>query len=186
MRLEHLGKDIAEKIYRERMVVDFPKDELKPLWAILKAIDHGKYECLGLFEGEAMIGYTFLVKLGKDYLVDYLAVYPDKRNSGAGGVMVKLLAEYLCDADDIIVEVENPEYAEDEAQKDVQSRRLAFYNRNSCSDTGLRARTFGVPFVILRMGEGRCHDLDTLWEMYRSFYRELLPKDMFEKNVKRQ
>lgn len=37
---------------------------------------------------------TFLVKLGKDYLVDYLAVCPDKRNSGAGGVMVNLLAEY--------------------------------------------------------------------------------------------
>jgi hypothetical protein len=186
MKLKHVGKSIAETIYKERMVVDFPKDELKPLWVILDAIDHGKYECLGLFDGVSMIGYTFLVKLGKDYLVDYLAVYPDKRNSGAGGVMVNLLAEYLRDADNIIVEVENPEYAEDDAQKDIQSRRLAFYCRNSCSDTGLRVKTFGVPFIVLSMGESSCNDLDVLWERYQSFYKEVLPKDMFVKNVKRQ
>ena len=186
MRLEHLGKSLAETVYKERIVVDFPEDELKPLWTILKAMDQGKYECLGLFDGDAMVGYTFLVKLGKDYLVDYLAVYPDKRNSGAGGVMVNLLAEYLRDADNIIVEVENPEYAENEDQKELQSRRLAFYYRNGCADTGLRVKTFGVPFLILRMGESSCNDLDALWELYQSFYREVLPKEMFEKSVKRQ
>ena len=185
MRLEHLGKSLAETVYKERIVIDFPEDELKPLWAILNAMDQGKYECLGLFDGESMIGYTFLVKLGKDYLVDYLSVYPDKRNSGAGGVMVNLLTEYLRDADNIIVEVENPEYAENEDQKELQSRRLAFYYRNGCSDTGLKVKTFGVPFIILRMGESSCNDLDALWELYQSFYREVLPKEMFEKSVKR-
>ncbi len=185
MKLKHIDKSSAEAVYKERMVIDFPEEELKPLWAILKAIDKGKYECLGLFDDELMIGYTFLVKLGNDYLVDYLAVYPDKRNSGAGGVMVTLLAEYLSDADNILIEVENPEYAEDEDQKDIQSRRLSFYYRNSCSDTGLRVKTFDVPFIILRMGKGSCNDLDELWELYQPFYREVLPKEMFEKNVKR-
>ncbi len=36
--------------------------------------------------------------MGKDYLVDYLAIYPGKRNIGAGTIMVNLLAEYLRDA----------------------------------------------------------------------------------------
>ena len=186
MRLERIGKPIAEALYKERMVIDFPKDELKPLGVILDAMDKGKYECLGLFDEDTMIGYVYLVKRGKDYLVDYLATYPDKRNSGVGGLMVSLLAEYLRDADNIIGEVEDPEYEEDEAQKDIQSRRLAFYMRNGCSDTGLRVKTFGVPFQVLKMGEGSYSDLDELWALYQSFYKEILPKEMFEKNIKRE
>lgn len=186
MKLEHIGKSVVETIYKERMVIDFPKDELKHLWVILDAIDSGRYECLGLFDGDNMIGYVFLVKKNNDYLVDYLAVYPDKRNAGAGSIMVNLLADYLKDADNITVEVENPDYADDEDQEELQFRRLSFYLRNGCSDTGLRVKTFGVPFRVLRMGEGSCNDVDALWELYESFYKEVLPKEMFEKNVKRQ
>jgi GNAT superfamily N-acetyltransferase len=186
MKLEHIGNSIVERIYKERMVIDFPKDELKPLGVILDAIDSGRYECLGLFDGDNMIGYVFLVKLNKDYLVDYLAIYPDKRNAGAGSVMVNRLADYLKDADNIIVEVENPDYADDEDQEDLQSRRLSFYLRNGCSDTGLRAKTFDVPFRVLSMGEGSCNDVDALWELYESFNKEVLPNEMFEKNIKRQ
>ena len=151
MKLEYISKAMTEKIYKERMVEDFPEDELKPLGVILKAIELGKYECLELFDGETMIGYVFLVKLDRNYLVDYLAVFPHTRNAGAVGVMVNLLAEYLRDADNIIVEVEDPEYEENEDQKEIQSRRLAFYIRNGCSDTGLKVKTFGVPFKVLRM-----------------------------------
>ena len=183
MRLERLNKAQTEALFRERLVVDFPEAEIKPLKVILQAMDDGKYESLGLFDEAGMIGYVFLVKLDKDYLVDYLAVYPKKRNAGAGGAMLGLLAEYLKDADNIIVEVEDPLYTEDAPEKELQARRLGFYYRNGCVDTGLRVRTFGVPFVILRAKEGTCRDNEELWELYRSFYKELLPKDLFEKNV---
>ncbi len=185
MRLEHISKSMTETIYKERMIIDFPKDELKPLGIILDAMDRGMYEALGLFDEENMIGYVFLVKLERNYLVDYLAIFPDKRNSGAGGVMVQLVSEYLREADNIVVEVENPEFAQDEAQNDIQSRRLAFYLRNGCLDTGLRVKTFGVPFMLLKIGAGKYSDLDALWDLYQSFYREVLPKDMFEKNIKK-
>ncbi len=42
MKLEHIGKSIVESIYKERMVIDFPRDELKPLWVITDAIDLGR------------------------------------------------------------------------------------------------------------------------------------------------
>ena len=183
MRLERLNKSQTEDIFRKRLIVDFPEAEIKPLNVILKAMEDGKYESLGLYDGEDMIGYAFLVKLDNDYLIDYLAIYPDQRNAGAGGTLVGLLAEYLKDADNIIGEVEDPSYSEDAAQKDIQERRLAFYYRNGCIDSGLRVKTFGVPFLILKAKDGNYHDNEELWRLYQSFYKELLPKDLFEKNV---
>jgi GNAT superfamily N-acetyltransferase len=185
MRLERLTKAKVEDIYKNKMTEDFPKAELKPLEVILKAIDNGIYEPLGLFDDEKIIGYTFLAKLGRDYLVDYLAVYADSRNNGAGSNMVQLLADYLKDAGHIIGEVEDPDHATDTAAKDIQTRRLNFYMRNGCSDTGLRVECFGVPFRILRVGKLQDEDLDELWELYQEFYRRVLPKKMFEKNIQR-
>ena len=185
MQLERLTKAQVEDIYKNKMTVDFPKPELKPLEVILKAIDEDIYEPLGLFDDSKNIGYTFLVKLGRDYLVDYLAVHSDSRNNGAGSRMVQLLADYLKDAGNVIGEVEDPDHATDAAAKDIQTRRLNFYFRNGCTDTGLRVKCFGVPFRILRVGQRQSEDHDELWTMYQEFYRRVLPKEMFEKNIVR-
>ena len=185
LRLEKLNKTQVENIYNERMIIDFPKDELKPLDILYRAIDKGIYEPLGLFDDTGIIGYTFLVKHDRDYLVDYLAVYPQQRNLGSGGIMVRMLSDYLKDAENLIAEIENPEYAENEDDKILQTRRFDFYKRNGCSDTGLRVRCFGVPFMILRWGKKYTDNVDALWRMYQSFYRIMLPKDMFEKNIKK-
>ena len=185
LRLEKLNKTQVENIYNERMIIDFPKDELKPLDILYRAIDKGIYEPLGLFDDTVIIGYTFLVKHDRDYLVDYLAVYPQQRNLGSGGIMVRMLSDYLKDAENLIAEIENPEYAENEDDKILQTRRFDFYKRNGCSDTGLRVRCFGVPFMILRWGKKYTDNVDALWRMYQSFYRIMLPKDMFEKNIKK-
>ncbi|SFU44718.1 GNAT family N-acetyltransferase [Butyrivibrio sp. M55] len=185
LHLEKLNNAQVENVYKERMVIDFPKAELKPLDILYKAIDKGIYEPLGLFDETKLIGYTFLVKNNLDYLVDYLAVYPQQRNLGSGGVMVRLLPDYLKDAENIIAEIENPEYAENEDDKILQTKRFGFYTRNGCSDTGLRVRCFGVPFMILRWGTKESEDPHALWNLYQSFYRILLPKDMFEKNIKK-
>ena len=46
MELRHLT-DRAEigRIYREHMTVDFPRNELKPLAMIYKAMDRNEYAC---------------------------------------------------------------------------------------------------------------------------------------------
>ena len=105
VRLERLTKVQVKDIYKDKMIVDFPKAELKPLEVILKAIDNNIYEPLGLFEDSKIIGYTFLVKLGSNYLVDYLAVNSEVRNNGAGSKMVQLIADYLKDAENVVLEV---------------------------------------------------------------------------------
>ena len=178
VRLERLTKVQVKDIYKDKMIVDFPKAELKPLEVILEAIDNNIYEPLGLFEDSKIIGYTFLVKLGSNYLVDYLAVNSEVRNNGAGSKMVQLIADYLKDAENVVLEVEDPDYAADASAKDIQTRRLNFYFRNGCSDTGLRVRCFGVPFRILRVGEQQSEDYDALWKLYQEFYSRMLPEEM--------
>ncbi len=181
MRLQKLSPDQVRRIYHERMIVDFPDNERKPLNRIVKAQSQGSYECLGLFDDRRLVGYAFLVKAENDYLVDYLAVYPEHRNQGTGGKLLHLLEERFRDADNIIIEVEDPDAAEEEAEKETRIRRKSFYMRNGCRDTGLKAECFGVIYLILTLGSASCGDLRGL---YLSFYRKMLPKAMFEKNVR--
>ena len=183
MELIQLTKDRVTSVYEERMVHDFKKDELKPLKMILKAIDEGIYECLGLSDGERLLGYIFLVRQGKRYLVDYLAVYPKERNKGRGADILKLLRDHIHDAEMIIAEVEDPIYAESSEEKEIQERRVSFYFRNGCSDTGVRVRCFGVPFIIISIGGSSSLDRSAMWEAYQSFYRAVLPRRMFEANI---
>ena len=80
----------------------------------------------------------------------------------------------------IIAEVEDPIYAESPEEKEIQERRVSFYFRNGCSDTGVRVRCFGVPFIIISIGGSSSLDQSAMWEAYQSFYRAVLPKKMFD------
>ena len=84
MRLDRLTKEQVKAVYDKRMKADFPSNELKPLGMIEKAVAHGSYECLGLIGGKEIAGYVFLIRHGEDYLVDYLATCPERRNKGLG------------------------------------------------------------------------------------------------------
>ena len=183
MELIQLNKDQIASLYNEHMVHDFKKDELKPLKMILKALDDGIYECLGLSDGAGLLGYTFLVRQGKRYLVDYLAVYPEERDKGRGAAILKLLSEYITDAEIMIIEVEDPFYAESSEEKEIQERRVSFYLRNNCVDTRVRVRCFGVPFIIICFGRNDSLDRSAIWEAYQSFYRAVLPEKMFDANI---
>ena len=183
MELITLDKERVASLYEERMVHDFKKDELKPLKMILKALDDGIYECLGLSDGAGLLGYTFLVRQGKRYLVDYLAVYPEERDKGRGATILKLLSEYITDAEIMIIEVEDPFYAESSEEKETQERRVSFYLMNNCVDTGVRVRCFGVPFILISFLDKSNLDRSTVWEVYQSFYRAVLPKKLFDANI---
>ncbi|WP_022774725.1 GNAT family N-acetyltransferase [Butyrivibrio sp. AE2015] len=184
MKLNLLNIDEIKQIYETRMVIDFPKAELKPLKNIIEAVNSGIYECLGLFEGGECIGYTFLVKQDESFLIDYIAIYPDKRNNGVGSQLLRHLYEYLAAAKVVILEVEDPQYAKSAEEKDIQTRRLGFYMRNGCVDTRLRVRCFGVPFIILSLGKENGGEPDFLWDLYNSHYKAVLPKEMYEKILK--
>ena len=63
MKLSSLNKKQIETIYQERMKIDFPPSELKPLSMIYDAIERGIYECLGLMDGTDIVGYAYLIRM---------------------------------------------------------------------------------------------------------------------------
>ena len=182
MDLKTLTKDQLSNLYNDRMRKDFPPSELKPLFVMLDAVDKLIYEALGLYDGEEMVGYSCLVKEGTDSLVDYLAIYPEKRNGGIGSIFVKLLYDHIDSAGSFIIEVEDPDYARDDEDRKLRIRRMDFYLRNGCFDTGVRTKCFGVEFIILKMGKEKL-EKQKCWEAYSSIYRAILPKDMYDENI---
>ena len=183
MDLRQLNENQIISVFNDRMQIDFAADEIKPLSVILKSVSEGIYECLGLFDDDRMVGYCFNVIQGKRYLVDYIAVFSELRNNGIGSKMIGLIREHLEDAELVILEAEDPEYAEDEDLCDLQTRRIGFYKRNGLKDTGVRTRCFGVPFVILELRSRVSLSDDEIWEEYQSFYRAILPPKLFAGNI---
>lgn len=184
MELKRLDKQQVTYIYNEHMPEDFLKDEIKPLGMIFKAIDKGIYECLGAYDEGSLAGYAFLVRSGSDYLLDYFAIFANRRNEGIGSKTLQLLSEYIPDLSALVIEAENPEYADNLQDKEVQERRIGFYLRNGCRDTGVRVTCFGVPFVLLVLGSDRKEHKEEIKELYKSFYKDMLPPRMYRENVR--
>ncbi|MCR5210700.1 MAG: GNAT family N-acetyltransferase [Lachnospiraceae bacterium] len=183
MELKILNEKEIITVFYDRLQKDFAADEVKPLNVILKSVEDGVYECFGLFHEDRMLGYTFIVKQGERYLVDYLAVFSEYRNNGLGSKTLGLIRDHLSDAELVILEAEDPEYETDEELHDIQTRRIGFYKRNGLTDTGVRTRCFGVPFVILEVCRKTDMSDEEIWEEYRDFYRAMLPPKMFENNI---
>ena len=185
MYLSILSIEQVADIYHEHMKYDFPPDEIKPLQIIVDAINEKRYLCYGIFSDDVIVGYMFIIKLPmrEDYLIDYLAVYPEYRNSGVGSCALGLISRQLLHADSIILEVEDPEYAQNDSDRVLQTRRYHFYQRNGFADTGVRAKAFGVPFVLLEIGGAHAHSSEEVAKLYRDHYKSMLPRALYDANI---
>lgn len=179
-----LSREQIKEVYEESMLVDFPDNERKPLSMIMKALDKGAYNCLGIIENAKVLGYAFFVKNHNDYLFDYLAVLNGKRNNGLGSFFLKHIADYYKDADSIIGEVEDPSCAKTEEDRVLQERRYNFYLRNGFVDTGVKANVFGADFILIEMNLGRTHSQDEIKKLYLNNYKSFLPRLMYYRKVK--
>jgi len=182
-RTVNLSRKQVTDIYRKYMKKDFPKDELKPLPMILKSLDDGIYSCIGLECDGKICGYAYFVCLGTYTLLDYFAVIPEKRGIGYGSEFLRLLSDFFSRYSMVLVESENPEYAEDEDDRIKRLRRIDFYIRNGFRDTGARALLFGVRYVLLEPEISVHHDIKEICSAYLGHYRAVLPEKMFAENV---
>lgn len=169
-------------VYNRSLKKEFPSNERRPLVLIIKGVIAGTYECLGAFCENELLGYAFFLKYGNDYLWDYLAVFENYRCGGVGSKIIHTVKEYYKSADSVIGEVENPEFAKTDEEKKIMSRRLNFYLRNGCADTGVKAVTFGAHFIIIQIS-GKSKDTLGLAELYKTHYRVSLPKRIYEGNI---
>ena len=168
--------DIAqiEYIYRTRMQEDFASDELKPLSVIVQAWEKGIYDCYVLTRQESFLGYAYFVRKDNNYLIDYLAISAEHRDEGLGTVFLKQLAEFFHKANCIVVEVEDPDAAKDEEDRFQRERRLRFYLRNGYRLTRVKARVFGVDYLILEALIGTEHKSEEIAKIYAELYHSIL------------
>lgn len=133
-------------VYDDHLRPSFPPAELKPLRAIEEMWRDGWYRPWCLFDGDDIAGECFLW-LGHPgwALLDYLCVAPDRRNSGAGALILAKLMER--EAGTVVFgESEAPIHAPD---PEMAERRLGFYARNGARTAGYDTDMFGAHYKTL-------------------------------------
>ena len=168
------------QIYETDMKSSFPPAELKPLAAIERMWQAGKYRPWCLFDGEKAVGLGFLW-LGKPgwALLDYLCVCAGWRNDGFGAEMLRLLPQ--AEPDMVIFgEVEVPEDAPD---VEMAKRRLRFYARCGLWTAGYETEIFGVHYKTLYLANRKVDDAE-LMEEHRFVYQNTFTPEKYQKYVR--
>lgn len=173
-----LNKEQIEYVYNTFMVYDFPPDELKPLPHLLRMVDEGLCTYYALIDGEEVLSYFGLCVKEGFALVDYLAVNPKYRGKGIGTKTLEYLKERAGE-NSIIIECENPAAADTEKERNTRKRRIAFYTRSGFVRTDVKARLFGVNYVLL------CHPATESHTKrgYETVYRAMLGDDLYNRNM---
>lgn len=182
LSIRTLTLEQIRRLYAERLTRDFPPQEIKPLSRIEQALARGEYICYGAMEGDAILAYAFFVVAGRRALFDYFAVAAEMRDRGIGSRFIRKLMEGPLEAMDcVLLEVDDPDHGQGRDEVMLRNRRLAFYLRNGLSDTGVRARVFGVDFRILSLPVGHTPSTGEARDVYAGLYRAMLPQSLYEK-----
>ena len=179
MELRLLNKEELTILYREEMVYDFPRSELKPLSGMLRLMDKGCYRPLiALMDGEK-VGYAilWLPRAGEGALLEYLGILRGKRNQGLGGALLtKLQKEYPS----MFGEVEAQD-SSDPAENDLRRHRVGFYLRNGFRLLDYDCALFGVHFNCIYFGPET--DDRKIEAIHRSIYADYFFPAHFERYI---
>lgn len=198
--VSELSKEQMKTIFDKYMVLDFPKSELKPWKKIEDGLLHGSYFAYGMFEDTAGIGndsaaddnsgvdglvaYAFFIRSNKynTYLLDYLAVLKEKRQSGAGSVFLQQLKRIaINDGMELILEVENPDYEQNPTSQDNMRKRIQFYKKNLMNVSDVSCNFMNNEYKILFATDGR--DNDDIRELTENVYRDFFGDSLVDNNV---
>ncbi len=168
MELKTLNERELSALYREEMVYDFPKSELKPLGAMLRLLEMGQYDPLVVTENGERVGYAmmWLPKSRQGALLEYLGVLRGKRSAGLGARILPLLAQRY---GQLFGEAEAPT-SQDEAENHLRRRRIGFYERNGFRVLDYECALFGVHFKCLYRGPQT--DDRAVKQLHRSVYAD--------------
>lgn len=178
MTIRKLTIDEMDAIYNEHLVYDFPKSEVKSMKKIKAAYEEDRYFAYGMYgDGEQLKAYAFFIKsAARDtLLLDYLAVVRGQRNGGTGSVFLQALQEECAEQNkNLILEVENPEYAPDEDVKAYREKRIRFYERNHMLVSDVSCNFSDNEYLILQWedNEHKCPLQTEIKRIYQEFFGE--------------
>lgn len=157
--------------YDTELTRAFPANECKPLGDIQNLVCEGRYEPLGFYDGEDLLGYATLWS-HPDWpgyvLLDYLGVTAQRRNRGLGARLLDSLRERYTGKALVIAEAETPVPGGDETENNLRLRRIGFYRRcgfTEVYDTG----ACGARFRALVLGT-LPWEMDHLMAAHRAIY----------------
>lgn len=185
MRLLLCNPQEITEIYNNHIRNDFPPAEVKPLARILMLYEKGLYFVYALYEKDELLSYAFFSSApGCEYvLLDYLAVVDGKRNMGIGTKMLDLLKSEICKTfNGIFLETENPDFAKNEPEKTIRTRRLSFYLRCGFETTKIQSCLFGVEYKIMLYCH-ISHSTLSLIHALTDLYKSLIAEKHIDKNV---
>ena len=166
-------------VYDRDMREAFPPSELKPLRAIYRLMELGRYKPYCLFDGDEIAGTAFLWLGHPGWAVlDYLCVSRNRRSGGLGALILEKLRETEPDMM-IFGEVEAPEDAPD---PEMARRRLAFYARCGLKTAGYDTEMFGVHYRTLYLPGREVEDAE-LMRQHRYVYESSFTPENFRKYV---
>lgn len=150
MELKLLSKAELTALYREHLLADFPKSELKPLKGMHNLMDRGVYDPLLVTDNGQPVGYAmvWLSADRKGALLEYFGVLRGLRNHGVGSRILTLLTQRY---GQIFGEAEAPT-SDIPEENDLRRRRIAFYERNGFRVLDYECALFGVHFNCLYRG----------------------------------
>ena len=150
MELKTLDREGLERLYHEELERVFSDSERRPLGAMLRLLEMGRYEALLAIEEGEPIGYAmlWLSEAPDSALLEYLGVLRGKRNGGAGSQILTLLGERY---QQLFGEAEAPDTGDPE-EDDLRRRRIGFYLRNGFRVLDYMCALFGVRFHCLYRG----------------------------------
>ena len=168
-----------EAVYDRELRRAFPASELKPLRAIHRLRERGRYKPYCLFDREEIAGTAFLW-LGRPgwALLDYLCVAQNRRSDGLGA----LILEKLREAEPDLVIFGEAEAPEDAPDPEMARRRLAFYARCGLKTAGYDTEMFGVHYKTLCLPGHEVEDAE-LMEQHRRVYESSFTPENYQKYV---
>lgn len=163
----------------ERMKRDFPANERPPKAALVRQLRPGRLKAFQL-DTDRCEGAAYALLAGKEgILITHLAVEPALRNKGYGTLLMNELKDtFKAQSDFLIVEVELPEKARDEAERKLREKRIAFYERiGFIGYEKLSYSIFGVPMRVMAWSvNGKpLPSVTEIEDMVKSAYRLFLP-----------
>ncbi len=190
MIIKELSKLQREDVYHQHMRKDFHPSEVKPLSMMERLIEEGRYLCFGIYKEQTdqLLGYAYFAKA--DYklkpilVLDFFAVVSTSRSKGFGSKFLKEMKKDLGDKySAILAEVENPNHAIDEENRDLRKRRINFYHRNGFKTSKVLSRVQMDEYQILVLNLEEPLTDEEAFDIMSRTYRSLYGQEFYDMNI---
>lgn len=183
--MELLEEPQRKQIYEDLMKEDFPASELKPLDMIEKGCQEQTYEAYGYFNAShLLLGYAFFIKNETRHvmLLDYFAIGKKYRGNGLGSAFLSQIQNMCKEMGMLLVlEVENPGYADTQEIKDYQQKRISFYQKNQMNLSNVTVNFDGNEYRIMYADQDQS-DIE-IKEITKVVYTDFFGNDFIHEKV---